>query len=585
MTVPTASAEALIRNGNFLAAAQEYARLASSGNAESPRYKVLAALAYNDAGDPTTAREFLVDPPSANSSVLGLHNLALAATDTLGTGSEFAQAQIANVDFNLLTPYQRNVYQRTEGRIALNTGNFAKAAEALIAADAYALPSANRAALHNDIWAALSRLNDKALNETSVGARNAAGGWYDLARAARPNLHDSAALASAVEAWRIAHAQHAANLTLVEQLFEISESLTASTRHVALLLPFEGSYASAAAAVRDGFMSAWYDDSRNTARPVVSVYSASTQNINEIYDIAVANGADLVVGPLEKPALEALLGRGDLPVRTLALNSTSSTSDATGAGDANFFQFDLAPEDEAAAAAERAWADGHVRLVSMVPASPWGERVANALNDRWQALGGTVLNRVSYGGKDSSFAGAVKEALNIDLSVARAEALRAALGRPIHYEPRRRADVDAIFLAGFPVSARQVLPQFRYFRAESVPMYATSHTYTGRANAGADQDLDGLRFGDMPWLFGKTNRASYDLFKRNWPKRAAGEGRLYAFGLDAYQVLSYLARMRHQPTLSVPGNTGVLRMDSSGHIHRDLSWARFSGGIPRLLDR
>jgi outer membrane PBP1 activator LpoA protein len=88
----------------------------------------------------------------------------------------------------------------------------------------------------------------------------------------------------------------------------------------------------------------------------------------------------------------------------------------------------------------------------------------------------------------------------------------------------------------------------------------------------------------MPWLFGQSDRASLDLFRTNWRDSPAGAGRLFAFGLDAYRILPYLARMRHEPNLRIPGSTGVLHMDSGGRVVRDLTMARFVKGVPRLLN-
>ena len=105
-------------------------------------------------------------------------------------------------------------------------------------------------------------------------------------------------------------------------------------------------------------------------RPVVSVYNANASNIAAVYDTAVANGADTVVGPLEKAAVAVLAGRAELAARTLALNTTDGDSNHA----FNFFQFGLTPEDEAIATADKVWADGYARVVAMAPLGPWGER-------------------------------------------------------------------------------------------------------------------------------------------------------------------------------------------------------------------
>jgi len=586
---PSASADSKLGRGDFLGAATEYERLSQVDDVvQSSRFRVMAALAYLDGGDGERARILLSDPSPIPANVEQLYALALAASD-FAAGPQAAARQIESVKPGKLTPYQRNVYYRTSGRIAAINRDYPSAASAFIAADTYALPAEMRAKLHGDIWSALSHMDNDEINAATANALRRETAWLELASEAGPNLHNSAALATAIEAWSARHQQHPANITLVEQLFEVSESLAARTRHVALLLPFQGPFAGAAGSIRDGFLSAWYAHPTSANRPVISIYSVDAATVNSVYDRAVSNGADLIVGPLEKSSVEALIGRSELPVRTLALNVADKFGGADPANgpvdEALLFQFGLTPEDEAAAAAERIWADGHSRVIAMGPESPWGRRLISAFSARWQELGGVLLTQATYGDTETSYSRSVKQALNIDLSEARAAELRRALNRAIEFDPRRRADVEAIFLAGFPLGARQVLPQLRYFRAESVPVYSTSHAYSGRANPAADQDLDGLRFGDMPWLFAAADSDTFSMFNENWPDSAAGSGRLFAFGLDAYRILPYLARMRHQPGLRIPGATGVLRVDDRGRVIRIVAWAQFSGGVPTLIDQ
>ena len=580
-----AEADARLRSGDFRDAAEAYARLAQSADAKDKlTYLSLATLAYLELGDAQSAAGVLVLASTGPFPNHPSHALASAAIDNFKSGTEQAKRHLATVDARKLSPYQRSVYNRTTADIAMFEHNYAAAASAFTAADSYVLPQSNRATLHQNLWRALSHMDDEAIAFARRGSVGNDAGWLDLIANSRANLHNGTALASGIESWRGRNPEHPANITLVEYLLEVSESLSVTARHIALLLPFHGRFANEANAIRDGFLSAWYGSTAGTKRPVVSLYTVDTANVNEAYDLAVANGADLIVGPLEKAAVQALTSRDELAVRTLTLNVANNlTPGSEAAASAHLFQFGLIPGDEAAAAAIRLRSDGHLRVVVIGPETPWGERLTKRFNQEWINSGGIVLDQVRYGDADNSYSLSVKEALNIDLSEARVAALRRALNRTIQFEPRRRADLDAIFLAGFPVSARQILPQLRYFRAEDVPVYSTSHAFTGSLNAAADQDLDGLYFGDMPWLLGAADSASFNLFRNNWPDRAAGAGRLFAFGLDAYRILPYLARMRNQPSLRVPGTTGVLSMRHNGRIVRGISWARFTRGQPNLL--
>ncbi|MEQ8495010.1 MAG: penicillin-binding protein activator, partial [Gammaproteobacteria bacterium] len=398
-----------------------------------------------------------------------------------------------------------------------------------------------------------------------------------LGLTARRNLLDTTALAAATDAWQQTYPGHPA-AALVESLLERSEALGVRPRSIALLLPFEATLRPAAQAVRDGFLTAWFGDGDLGSRPAVRVYSTADAELATLVDQAHADGAEFIVGPLRKDLVAELRADSDLAVGVLALNVV----DAPGLARPGFYQFGLTPEDEAAQVAEHAARRGS-RALLLVPDSTWGERLGQAYEAAWSAVGGTVLSRVDYSENTEGYARAVREALAIDASKARAVALREHLDLPLHYEPRRRADAELILLAAFPGNARQLMPQLRYFGAGAMPVFATSHVYGGTRDAEGDVDLDGIEFGDMPWLFGAADPATRATVERHWQPAAATMARLYAFGIDAYRVLPYLAKLRLQPALRVPGVTGELTMDRQGVMHRKLTWLRFVGGVPRRV--
>src|SRR5690606_28896371 len=111
-----------------------------------------------------------------------------------------------------------------------------------------------------------------------------------------------------------------------------------------------------------------------------------------------------------------------------------------------------------------------------------------------------VLETAFYRPGGTDFSEPIRELLNLDASDRRYRALRNTLRRPIAFESQRRQDVDFIFVGAFPREARLIRPQLRFHHAMDVPVVATSHVFTGTANATADQDMDGVRFVDMPWL-------------------------------------------------------------------------------------
>ncbi|MGH8308048.1 MAG: penicillin-binding protein activator, partial [Gammaproteobacteria bacterium] len=99
-----------------------------------------------------------------------------------------------------------------------------------------------------------------------------------------------------------------------------------------------------------------------------------------------------------------------------------------------------------------------------------------------------------------------------------------------------------------------------------------------------DTDFDGISFDDMPWTL-ETSGAAADTSKTVaglWPNNFSSNSRLYALGFDAWRLVPLLYKGKPF-SMTVQGMTGLLSMDSNGHIHRQLDWASFKNGAPILL--
>lgn len=355
---------------------------------------------------------------------------------------------------------------------------------------------------------------------------------------------------------------------------------------IALLLPFRGGYRKAAEAVRDGFIVAWHD--ADDYKPALRIYDANALNVEQIYAQAVAEGADFVVGPLEKQAVEELAKLTDLPVPVLALNQTQAGSGekpAAGSGVLpSLMQFGLSPEGEARQVAQRAWLDGRGKALVIVPSDPWGQRLHRAFRDAWLPLGGRVLERVSYDPQSKDYSLPVRRLLNIDASEERARRLRRKLNVALRSEARLRQDADMIFMAAFPVAARQLVPQFRFHKAEGLPVYATSHVFTGSVNPQADADMNEIMFADLPWiLLPRAGASSLRALVDEHFQASSAYRRLHALGVDAFRLIPHLPRLALDGAASFAGATGLLTMAGDGRINRQLLWSRIVNGEPELL--
>jgi len=60
--------------------------------------------------------------------------------------------------------------------------------------------------------------------------------------------------------------------------------------------------------------------------------------------------------------------------------------------------------------------------------------------------------------------------------------------------------------------------------------------------------------------------------------------RLFALGVDAYNLIPDLEKLRNSPDLRLPGFTGELYIDVERRVHRQLRWGIFEKGEPQLLE-
>jgi outer membrane PBP1 activator LpoA protein len=140
-----------------------------------------------------------------------------------------------------------------------------------------------------------------------------------------------------------------------------------------------------------------------------------------------------------------------------------------------------------------------------------------------------------------------------------------------------------IFISMHPEQARLLLPQLRVARIE-LPVFATSHIYGGSDDPGDDSDLDGVEFCDAPWLFdAQAGLPRHDDLANLLPAARGGAARLFAFGMDAWNLVPYIDWMRAHPGSYLPGASGQLAADAFGRVRRVLVWAKFQDGVARPL--
>ena len=403
-------------------------------------------------------------------------------------------------------------------------------------------------------------------------------GWLQLAFIARENQGDLDQQLRQLEQWQSTHADHPAQQELPGGLELIKELAANRPKQVALLLPLSGRLAEYGKAVRDGFIAARYQTQEQGGQvPVLKIYDTEQHaNFVELYHQAVAEGAEFIIGPLEKQRLKDLFGLLTLDVPTLALNRGSDF----GLPPLNLYQFGLAPQDEARQIAQIAYAENHQRAMIVRPEGEWGDKVSDSFITRWDTLGGHIAAQSIYTGQ-KDYSSAIKNALLVQDSEARAQRIQNLLGEHIEFSPRRRQDIDMVFMLAHPQQARSLTPLLAYHYAGDIPVYGTSRLYSGYDDPKRDRDINGVRFTDMPWIL-NSHSPLFQQISRELPQSQQYR-RLYALGIDSFQLYPRIRQLEEITNSRVYGQTGTLNLNSENAIERELLFATIDGGRARLI--
>jgi outer membrane PBP1 activator LpoA protein len=625
-------AAALAGRGDHAAAALEYDAVAAVAvGVIGNDYRLLAAqqwLAAGRAPEATAALARLaepLEPAQATARDLFAAEAALLAGDAARAwallGAMTAPAPDADFDR----------FHALRQRAALATGRPLEAIASERARETRVTDPARRAALREELLTQLRRASAQgpALDPRSAGRDAVARGWLEAAPlAARAAAAPASSNAAIIAAWKKRYPDHPAGAALAAtNIASASASASASAgvaaaagaaagavsgtpgvagatitpapatlppgAHVAALLPLSGRNAAVGAQLRDGLLAAWFAqpaEGRLPLRFYDTVGGAEgTSVVADRLAAARAAGAVSIIGPLLREDVIAAAGawsnltadastRGGGAPTLLALNFLPTEA---GAAPAGLLQFGLSPEDEARAIARRASAAGQRRAVALVPAGDWGQRVLRAFREEFEAGGGTLLASRPVQGRDQS--AAIRAVLGIDASRARHQRLQSLLGSSLVFQPRRRGDVDVLFLPGQPTQVRQLRAQLKFESAGDIPFYSTADAWDGRA----DGDLEGMVFPDMPWMVAP---AADGVAALRTQSQAAwgdlrGRGRLFALGHDAWLVQEALRTGRLAAGRGeITGVTGALALDDQRRVRRALSWAEIRSSTLRPLD-
>ncbi len=380
-------------------------------------------------------------------------------------------------------------------------------------------------------------------------------GWLELAMIGK--MASEQARRNAFLRWQRRYPNHPAYSFAVPEIKQTLNTALPGIHQIAVLLPRSGRYAALTDVILEGIDAA-QDQLPVGQRPTIRPYNSSQGDITALYQQAVDEGAELVLGPMDKAKVDQLTAAStSAPVITLNYGNDVRRFNP------GLYQFALLPEDEAHLAAHRIAELGYQQVAVLVPDSHWGARVGEAFKQQATVDGITIAAQGRFNPRNQDLASVIEKTFKVK-------------------DARPQVEVDAIFIVATPRQGRLLKPLLKFYFLGATPVFATSHIYSGEEDPDADSDLNGIQFPEIPWLL---KQGSVEAKQEKLPtldtlnEIAKRHPRLFAFGYDAFNLGRRLLS-GSTADIRLNGLSGNLYADRRNRIHRLLGWAKFEHGRP-----
>ncbi len=548
-------AESLLQQGKNKEAAAIYIDLATLNTNQRSQFQLLAADALIGSGDIKQGNKYINAINSAQLTPKQVNHLKLLQAQVLlGTGN-FKKASLLFQSMQVTSLDNRSKYAYYDSSALAYSllGQPIKSVQALIALNPLVTSTNKRLQYYDRILETLINTSENTLKSQKISTAKTLGGWVALAALFRSNQTD---LASSLARWRKLYPKHPVTSDILLEYEKKYQHRFSPPATIAVFLPRSGAYAKAARVIKKGFMAAYnLAVQQNPNQAKIIFYDTKKTRIVNLYQKAINEGAQLIIGPLDKQYLSALVKGTDLNVPVLALNHVEGLSHP------KLYQFGLSPIDDAEQVAYKAYQDGYKNALLLIPRSKRGERIGHYFTKHWQHLGANIADIQSYN---------TTENFN-------------PLVDKIASKTLNSGGVDMIFMNAYTKSAAVLNPLLRYQQeTANLPIYTTSHVYEGSESKFRDENLNGITFCDIPWVFDEvyTGSLSKTALYTLWGELSSAYLRLLPLGIDAYNLIAHLDKLNITP---YPGATGKLTLGSDNRINRELYCAQFVSGKPHLL--
>lgn len=419
-----------------------------------------------------------------------------------------------------------------------------------------------RSSCQDNLWALLLE-SDQSKSEALSAANPDYMAWAQLAELVNDNGGLIESQTKSLELWFMNNPDHPARLEPPKRVIDLILLEVEAPSSVALVLPLSGRLQAAGEAVLDGFLSAAYQTGASGYQvPQVEIFDTETLPVELIAEILSDQEFDIVVGPLDAEKVALFENSVSPELTVLSLNQLSGQEYRP-----SQFGFSLAVEGEAHQAARRAIQSDYKTALVLVEDSNIGERAAGAFADEWLHEDREIYDLVRLSDA-TTLTQRLEQSFHLDQSESRKSQLQSLLGKALSFTPRRRQDIDTIFLASNSVLARQVTPTLAFLFAQDVPALATSRVYDQSTDSEDYRDLEALVFLAPPWLARDESPLAESASSRPLELQ-----KLEAMGVDAF-FLSRRFRQLANPEFQYQGKTGEIFVGSDGNLIRTMEWVR-----------
>lgn len=186
----------------------------------------------------------------------------------------------------------------------------------------------------------------------------------------------------------------------------------------------------------------------------------------------------------------------------------------------------------------------------------------------WENFEGKVLETSASNNRLND--NLLSNVLLIQRSKERSRELSRVLSTSLEHTPRRRMDIDVIFLSVSLSKARTLKPELEYNFGESIPVYLLPHWKDEGYYLDKELDLGDVTLVDLPWMYN-----SEVPYIDNGPKN---RNRYFAFGYDSYDISLLLNNPSSLKQFKYIGMSGQLQYRNGKLTRRSLK-AKIESGV------